>query len=453
MQGKDILTDKEIDAIRFYQGDIRRKGKDGKLLNWVSATGFFGIPKAYKTMNCLMFDGINNEKERLEEGTENLNPQIILEIEKVTDVFADIFRAMCKYSKSQRDNKRSRIVYRTDRGASVDEMKAQARTISFTSTSKENHPKEYFQKKKRLTLLEIVIPIDIPYLDIDDILGDENLYADQKEILLPPFLYASFQEGRMTDEEVQYRDADGQPPYVKYIVYLEKVLLQSFKVEEGKQRWRMGDLSEKKENAALILEKLKRKEEISEQEFSQYCLFKNIFKEIIIEKFSVIENEEYAGMKSSIEVKRNLLIKDVKEKIVDFDIRRKLYRRRTRVCNITLAILSVIPMVCISLSFVKEIDLLMKGAAIVASAGAMITTRILKVEAYPLKLFQRTKTYLSLRDLSRQLKYEQRWDEQRLDEYLQLFRKIMKDDTEMSWQNLQLQIENERELFQEEIIS
>ena len=167
----------------------------------------------------------------------------------------------------------------------------------------------------------------------------------------------------------------------------------------------------------------------------------------------MIENEEYAGMKSSIEVKRNLLIKDVKEKIVDFDIRRKLYRRRTRVCNITLAILSVIPMVCISLSFVKEIDLLMKGAAIVASAGAMITTRILKVEAYPLKLFQRTKTYLSLRDLSRQLKYEQRWDEQRLDEYLQLFRKIMKDDTEMSWQNLQLQIENERELFQEEIIS
>lgn len=87
-----------------------------------------------------------------------------------------------------------------------------------------------------------------------------------------------------------------------------------------------------------------------------------------------------------------------------------------------------------------------------ASASAMILTRIVKAEAYSLKLFQRTKTCLALRDLSREMKYEHVWNEKKIDEYVQIFRGIMKEDTDMSWQNLQTQIENQHDLFQDEII-
>ena len=91
-----MLTEKEKDSIRFYQGDIRRRAEDGSLSNSLTAAGFYGIPSAYKTMNCLMFDGIANEKERIAEGTAALNPEVFREIEDVVDVFCDIFQAMYK---------------------------------------------------------------------------------------------------------------------------------------------------------------------------------------------------------------------------------------------------------------------------------------------------------------------------------------------------------------------
>lgn len=450
-RGVDMLTDKEIDAIRFYQGDIRRRCEDGSFSDKEDAVGFWGIPRAYKTMNCLMFDGIDNEKERTEEDENSLNSQVILEIETVVEVFCDIFRAMCKYTKSREGNRESIVIYRTDRGISVQEMKTQGRTISFTSTSKENSPKGYFKKKKKLTLLEFVLPSGLPCLDLEEVLGDAYYYASQREILLPPFVCASFHEGKLTEAEESYRDADGQPPCGKYIVCLENILLQVQKTEQDKNGYQMDALTREKGKAAVILEKLKRKEKISEQELNQYCGFKGLFRDIIIEKFSVIQ-KEYMGMEDITEKRKNMLIADVKKKIKDFDERRKHYKKCMRICNIVLAVISVIPLICISMSFIDKLDISMRITTIAASASAMILTRIVKVEAYSLKLFQRTRTCLALRDLSRQMKYEYEWNEKKIDEYVQIFRKIMKEDTDMSWQNLQTQIENQDDLFQDEII-
>lgn len=450
-RGADMLTDKEVDAIRFYQGDIRRRCEDGSFSAKEDAVGFWGIARAYKTMNCLMFDGIDNEKERTEEDADSLNSQIILEIEMVVEVFCDIFRAMCKYTKSREGNRGSTVIYRTDRGISVQEMKTQGRTISFTSTSKENNPKGYFKKKKKLTLLEFVLPLRLPCLDLEEVLGDAYYYANQREILLPPFLCASFHEGKLTEAEERYRDADGQPPCGKYIVYLEDIFLQIQKTAQEKNRYRIDALTRKKGSAAVILEKLKRKEKISEQELNQYCDFKKVFREIVIEKFSVI-HRQYMGAEDAAEERKNILIADVKKKIREFDERRKHYKKCMQICNIVLAVISVVPLICISMSFIDKLDIGMRITTIAASAGAMILTRIVKVEAYSLKLLQRTKTCLALRDLLRQMKYEHEWNEKKIDEYVQIFRRIMKEDTDMNWQNLQVQIENEADLFQDEII-
>lgn len=118
-----------------------------------------------------------NEQVRTEEDADSLNPQIFLEIEKVIEVFCDIFRAMCKNARTRRCSEKNITVYRTDREISVQEMERQGRTVSFTSTSKESCPAEYFRKKKGLTLLGIVLSADIPRLDLEEVLGDDNYYA------------------------------------------------------------------------------------------------------------------------------------------------------------------------------------------------------------------------------------------------------------------------------------
>jgi len=445
-----MLTEKEKDSIRFYQGDIRKRTEDGSLSNSLTATGFYGIPSAYKTMNCLMFDGIGNEKERISEGTAVLNPQVFQEIENVVDVFCDIFRAMCKCRSSNRKN----ITYRTDRGISVREMKTLGQTISFTSTSKENHPNEYFRKKKSLTLLEFIVPAGIPYLDFEEVLGGDYYYADQKEILLPPFLRSTFYEGTLTAEEEAYRDADDQPPQGKYIIVLEGLSLPVQKGMDQKDILDLQYLTDRKAKMAEILSRMVAQEELSQQEVQEYCAWKADFRKIIIAKFREIQGEyKCAGTEDSFESKKHLLMEDVESLTKEFDSRRKNYKNYVKWYNILLAVMSVAPVVCVTMSFITEIERNMKVAAILTSAAAMILTRILKVEAYYFKLSQRTKTWLRLRDLDRQMKYENHWDEQKFESYVESFRKIVIEDTDMSLQNLQLQISSGEELFQTGITS
>lgn len=445
-----MLTEKEKDSIRFYQGDIRRRAEDGSLSNSLTAAGFYGIPSAYKTMNCLMFDGIANEKERIAEGTAALNPEVFREIENVVDVFCDIFRAMYKC----RNSNRKKVVYRTERGISVQEMKKQGQTISFTSTSMEDNPKEYFRKKKLLTLLEFIVPPGMPYLDFEDVLGDDYYYADQKEILLPPFLRAVFYEGKLTAEEEKYRDADDQPPQGKCIVVLEELSLPAPKGMEQEDISGLQCLTSRKAKMAEILARMIDQEELSQQEVQEYCAWKADFREIIAARFRKIQSEyTYASADDPFQSRQHLLMEDVRKLIEEFDSRRKDYKAHVKWYNIVLAVASVAPMICVTLSFIPEIAVHMKIAAILTSSAAMILTRILKVEAYYFKLSQRTKTCLRLRDLDRQMKYENHWDEQKFKSYVESFRTIVKEDTDMSLQNLQLQISSGEEMFQTEITS
>ena len=302
-----MLTQKEIDAIRFYQGDIRKRAKDGTFLEGMVETDFYGIKSAYRTMNCLMFDGIGNEEERIAEGTTNLNPQIFLEIEKVVEVFCDIFGAMCKYrSELDKDvscQKKYHTVYRTDRGISIQEMKKLGRTISFISTSKENAFNEYFCKKRGLSLLEIVVSPNIPYLDFEQILGTDYYYANQREVLLPPFLNISLHEGKFTDKEREYKDADGNPPQGKYILVLEGLDLGEGTAQNQDISPTMGELAEDKERIAVILKKMIEQSVITEQEKEHYCQWKKRFRKIILARFRDIENT-YRLAGSSCESKK-----------------------------------------------------------------------------------------------------------------------------------------------------
>lgn len=447
-----MFTKKEINAIRFYQGDIRKRINNVRFSESENETGFYGNPHAYKTMNCLMFDGIENEKERIAEDRDSLKPQIFLEVEKVVEVYYEIFRAMYKSVSAEKNSNEIRRLYRVDRGISVQEMISSGKTCSFTSTSKVSCPKEYFLRKKKLILLEIVLLPDIPCLDFEEVFGDDYYFSDQREVLLPPFLRASFYEGKLTKAEEEYRDVDGQPPQGKYIVIVDRLHLpdQLMTIQEWDDAWK--DLRWGSRKAASFLEKLIEGGEPTPQEIEDYCLWKKGFQKIILEGFQKTKSE-WSESGDLLQYQRKCLTKDIKKKIKEFDICRKKYKKNMKICNCLLVTASVMPLLCMALSFVKEIEVGMRIVAMVASAGTLFLTRFLKVEAYALKLYQRSKTCLKLRDLRRQMKYEHNWSLEKLKEYTEMFRIIMNEDTGLSLQNLQTQIDYEEELFQNKMIS
>ena len=67
-----VVTKKELDMLRFYGGDIRKRTEEGKLLI-INSSENSKDPKdllwrdkdAYRTLDALLFDGYENEKERI----------------------------------------------------------------------------------------------------------------------------------------------------------------------------------------------------------------------------------------------------------------------------------------------------------------------------------------------------------------------------------------------------
>lgn len=285
-----MLTLKEIDAIRYYQGDIRKRNKDGQIVENEKEEGFFGTPSAYRTMNCLMFDGTINEENRIAERNGKLVPELFLEIEKIIEVYCDMYRAMCKYV-SKVTNDKKLFTYRTDRKISVEEMK-KGYTMSFTSTSRNDTPEEFLQRKVGLILLNFVFSQKIPHLDFHQILKGEYLFEEQDEVLLPPFLKIELEKMELTEKEKQYRDVNGQPPCAKYLVEVKGIRSQNLEAGSGKRK---ALTSERNQKSAQILKKMVNKEIVTEEEKQEYCLWKEDIRAIIWKRFKTIEQEYLEG--------------------------------------------------------------------------------------------------------------------------------------------------------------
>ena len=95
----------------------------------------------------------------------------------------------------------------------------------------------------------------------------------------------------------------------------------------------------------------------------------------------------------------------------------------------------------------------MRALAILFSTGLVFLTQFVKIEAYGTKLMQRSRTYHALCDLYREMQYEMNWNHECIDAFVQKYRNIMKEDTKMSLQGVQFQIENGERLFQDKIES
>lgn len=82
-----------VDMLRFYGGDIRERTDDGKVVFGESSRDtLWGDNEAYRTLNALLFDGYENEKERIFKEKKKLTPVFIERLDETLEKNTNIRR-------------------------------------------------------------------------------------------------------------------------------------------------------------------------------------------------------------------------------------------------------------------------------------------------------------------------------------------------------------------------
>lgn len=195
---------KDIDMLRFYGGDIHQKNKEGEYVitnNLVNPKNkedvLWGDRDAYRTLNALLFDGIENEKERIYKEKRKLNPVFIELIENTLEIYRGIFAVMCRKKGNQLSVSK---VKRVDRKASLMAY-LKGHTESFVSCTNGEYDDE-FASKNNIILLEIESLENTPYVDYQQVITmQEYCNYDEKEVLFPPFLSLNVSEIELTTKD------------------------------------------------------------------------------------------------------------------------------------------------------------------------------------------------------------------------------------------------------------
>ena len=178
---------KDIDMLRFYGGDIHQKNKEGEYVitnNLVNPKNkedvLWGDRDAYRTLNALLFDGIENEKERIYKEKRKLNPVFIELIENTLEIYRGIFAVMCRKKGNQLSVSK---VKRVDRKASLMAY-LKGHTESFVSCTNGEYDDE-FASKNNIILLEIESLENTPYVDYQQVITmQEYCNYDEKEVFI-----------------------------------------------------------------------------------------------------------------------------------------------------------------------------------------------------------------------------------------------------------------------------
>ena len=205
-----FLTKEEIQAICYYEGDVE-----------AGADPFWSDPKAYVTLNAILFDGIETEIARSAEGR-FLNPSFLEDDGRLLEVYKNLLSVFHK-SISEKEQ----TVYRVERLADMKMFIGKGMWTSFISTSKAGFLKSY-QDKKDLVLLKIHLDEGTPCADFGKLLNN-YLKEEEAEILLPPYLPIRIKERKPSEEEQSIRDGYGNPPamYLDIEVGREYAVIES----------------------------------------------------------------------------------------------------------------------------------------------------------------------------------------------------------------------------------
>lgn len=208
-----------VDMLRFYGGDIRERTEGGIVsFGRYSKDSLWGDREAYRTLNALLFDGCENEKERIFKEKNKLNPIFIERLDETLAIYTGVFSTMCL----QKEKNISAVkVKRVDRQASLNAYQ-KGYTGSFVACTKGAYDTE-FARKNNVILLEVEISEESPLIDFQKFLSkDEYSNYEEQEVLLPPFLPLDIEEKTLNLGEKKIRDMHKNPPVGKYLLRVGK---------------------------------------------------------------------------------------------------------------------------------------------------------------------------------------------------------------------------------------
>lgn len=136
-------------------------------------------------------------------------------------------------------------------------------------------------------------------------------------------------------------------------------------------------------------------------------------------------------MKKEWDNKWEVLKKEIQDLIASFEEKRKRYARRKNIIQILLVCLAAVTSLSIGLSFVEKIAYGCKIASMLLSFITTIITGISSIYNYEQRWRQRSRTYLKLLELKRDLKLEEVLTDQVFRQYKERLNAIMKEDGEL----------------------
>lgn len=176
------ITDDEVNSLLLYMG-CGVPGKYG---------AFYSSSRAYQTFNLLMMPGNEGEQIRVCQEQQKPNGIFLREWSRSLRTMQDIFRAQCKYARENPPVED--VLFRSDRALNFKMMYDRRATYAMTSTSQGSYLPEFLVNKVEPHILSIRITEPIPYFDYEGFFAEEYVYADEREILLPPMISLDTQQ-------------------------------------------------------------------------------------------------------------------------------------------------------------------------------------------------------------------------------------------------------------------
>lgn len=277
------ISTTELNSLRFYQGDVWHYSSDVNQYN----LKFFKEEGGYQILNTLLYPGIENEISRIRKEHRKMPIQLLKNMPQIFRIYEDIFSAMCKY-RMLAGEKKELYLYRKDRMQSMDAIGNNC-SYSWTSCSLIDEIDESFKKKDGILLLEYKVPTNIPHIVMNEVLG-QNMYQSQNEVLLPPFLCLKKTELNFTEEEMKYKDINGNPPKAKYLLDVKEINLSVEKTKENRKKEIENFVFDEKNiyGAINLLQKMSENVEIADEEIIKYTYWKERIHELTEIKFKEI---------------------------------------------------------------------------------------------------------------------------------------------------------------------
>ena len=232
----DGIVDDEVNALLLYMGC----GVPGRYERFYAST------HAYQTFNLLMMKGQDGEKIRVCEEKQQPNGIFLEDWERSLETMEHIFRAQCKYARNK--ERLTDILYRSDRKLNYGMMEKRGTTYAMTSTSQGSYLPEFLVNKVEPHILCIRMTKLIPYFDYEGFFGEEYIYADEREILLPPMI--SLTTKQLSDVHLTAEDTNaGELTVPQYDVTLGRFRPDSMWEEDKSENSSKTDLDFLKANA------------------------------------------------------------------------------------------------------------------------------------------------------------------------------------------------------------